>query len=247
MKDESKEIVVREDSEVEASGLVRLALEKELPVEVLERLVALQERVSDRNARAEFFEALADFQEHMPEVRKARAAKITTKGGGSYGYTYAGLEDITRAIRQPLRQRGLSFSWTTEGVEGGVLRVVCILRHTSGHEERSAFPVPIDTAAAMSGAQKHGAALTYGRRQSLVSLLGLTTADEDTDGVEPAHKTDTITEAQALDLAALMEELAIDRQKFLDWLGVDSVDAILARDLPRATRMIERKRKAATP
>ena len=69
----------------------------------------------------------------------------------------------------------------------------------------------------MSEAQKHGAALTYGKRQSLTSVLGLTTADDDTDGVERGGKPDPITEGQLADLEALIEDVGADWQKFLAW------------------------------
>lgn len=229
----------------EATGLVRLALEKEYPVDVLERLVALQERVTEREARREFFEALARFQANCPEIRKSRDATIITKSGGKYGYTFAPLEEITRAIAGPLQAEGLSYSWTTDGMDGAALKVVCVVRHIGGHEERAMFPVLLETAAAMSGAQKGGAALTYGKRQSLTSVLGLTAADEDTDGVEPmgaAKGEDTITPEQAADLAALIQEVGADKGRFLGWMGAATLEAIPAGDLDRGLRALEQRR-----
>lgn len=225
----------------EMSGLVRLAIEEKVPVEVLEKIVALQERVSDRLARSEFFEALVAFQEDMPEVKKTGTAKITTKGGGTYSYLFAPLEEITRAIRPGLKDHSFSYTWTTEGMDGEYINVVCILRHIGGHEERSTFPVSTQTTAAMSGAQKGGAALTYGRRQTLVAVLGLTTADEDTDGSPGAPE--YISEAQIADLEALMSEVEADKDKFLHYLGVAHLEAITVAQLPVATRLLEGKRQ----
>jgi hypothetical protein len=120
--------------------------------------------------------------------------------------------------------------------------VVCVLRHIDGHEERSRFPVPMKTDAAMSDAQKAGAALTYGRRQSLVAVLGLTTADEDTDA--PAEVA-FITDSQAADLEALASEVKADRAAFLKFLGVSSFAAIPAARYREAVASLERKRKGA--
>jgi len=234
-----KDVAVANGAE-EASGLVKLAIQEKVPVEVLERLVALQERVTDRDARAEFFDALARVQDELPEIRKTQTAKIATKGGGSYSYTYAPLDHITRTVRPVLKDHGFSFNWTTEGTDNGALNVVCVLRHIAGHEERSAFPVPIDTAAAMSGAQKNGAALTYGKRQSLTSVLGLTTTDDDTDAVETSAY---ITRDQVADLEALAEEVDADFGKYLEWLGVANLEALTQADLPKAIKALERKRK----
>ena len=244
MVDRDKSLTVQERAELapsdEMAGLMKLAIEEKVPVEVLERLMDLHERVATRNARAEFFDALANFQEEVPSIHKGNTAQIATKGGGSYSYTYATLDSIAKAIREPLRRHGLSYAWTVEDGNPGHLSVVCVLRHIGGHVERSGFPVPIDTAAAMSGAQKHGAALTYGKRQSLTSVLGLTTTDEDTDA--PLPPLEYITEGQAADLDALIEEVHADRAKFLAWLGVAQLEAIQVKDMPRAVIALEKKR-----
>jgi len=231
--------VLLEPSE-EVGGLMRLALEQKMPVEVLERLVALQERVSDREARAEFFDALSRFQDEVPQIHKSATAEIATRGGSKYSYAYAPLENIARAIRGPLRDHGLSYTWTTEGGGDGILNVVCVLRHVGGHEERSTFPVPTDTSAAMSGAQKQGAALTYGKRQSLTSALGLTTADDDVDGAD-TDSSQYITEEQVADLAAKIEEVGADEARFLKWLGVAHLEAVTTKQLPEALAALKQK------
>jgi len=228
----------------ELGGLMRLAIEEKVPVELLERLMDLHERVAVRNSRAEFFDALARFQDAVPSIHKGSTASIATKAGGKYSYTYAPLDAIAKAIREPLRTHGLSYAWTVEDGTPGSLSVVCVLRHIGGHEERSAFPVPVDTAAAMSGAQKHGAALTYGKRQSLTSVLGLTTTDDDTDGVEVKVTVEPITEAQAADLAALISEVGTDQAKLLAYYGAESLAKFPAAELERVTKHLEGKRGA---
>lgn len=227
----------------EISGLMELAIREKVPVEVLERLVALQERVTDRNARAEFFEALAAFQEECPEIPKSRTANIATQGGSSYSYTFSGLEDITRVVGPILKRHDLSYNWTTEGVEGGFLNVIFILRHVGGHEERSAFPVPPETNAKMSAAQKMGAALTYGRRQSMVSGLGLTTADVDTDG---ADEDQYITEGQLADLRAKMEEVESTEARICKTYGLAHLEALPAHLLAPVLDALEEKARKAS-
>jgi len=231
-------------AEAEITALLRHALDAGASVEALERLVALKERVDDRAARAAFFEALAAVQEAMPEIPKKRTAKIATRSGGEYSYRYAALEDITRVIRPILRRHGLSYSWDVTQGEGALI-VTCVLRHVDGHEERASFPVPVDTKASMSDAQKNGAALTYGRRQSLVAVLGLTTADDDVDGADVGAPSNTITAQQAADLDALIDEVGADRAKFLRWAGVNSVADLPADRYAKAVEMLERKRGQA--
>lgn len=230
-------------TDAEATSLVRMAIERGVDVAVLERLVALQERVTERNARAAYFEALAEFQEKCPQIAKSKTAKIVSKSGGQFSYTYAPLDEITRTIRPHLKAVGLSYSWDV-AAEGPVLVVTAILRHVEGHSERSSFPVPVDKGGRMSDAQATGAALTYGRRQSLVAVLGLTTTDDDIDGVQ-GNAVEPITAGQVADLDSLIVETKTDKPKFLRYMGVAALADIPAADFQRALNLLEQKRRAA--
>lgn len=230
------------------SGLVRLAIEKGVDVEVLERLVALQERVTERDARARYFEALGAFQEECPAIHKSKTADIATNSGGSYKYSFAPLDQIARTIRPFLKKHGLSYSWTTEaGANAGILEVICVLRHIDGHAESARFPVPTETKAAMSGAQKVGAALTYGQRQSLVSVLGLTTTSDDVDGAEADDADgELVTPAQIDALSKRIDEVGADFHRFLTFMRVGALKEIPQRDFQKAMRALEMKRKPGT-
>jgi len=227
----------------EMSGLVQLAIEKGVAVEVLERLVALQERVSASNAQQAMTEAMARFQAECPPVKKGRTASIATKSGAKYSYTYASLDQIAQAIRDPLSRNGLSYTWDSSVAER-VLTCTCILRHVEGGENRATFSCPTDTKADMSGAQANAAALTFACRQSLVQVLGLTTTNDDVDAANPVSA-ETITDAQAADLKALADEVGADVPKFLAWLKVEAMADIPASEYKRAVRALEKKRGAA--
>ena len=227
-------------------SLLEMALEKGVDVEKLERLIALQERAADRNARSGFLEALRSFQEECPPPPKSKTAKIATAGGGSYSYSYATLDGIATTIRAVLHRHGLSYTWTTEASDDlSVLNVVCILRHVDGHEERATFPVPVETSAKMSAAQKTGSALTYGRRQSLVSVLGLTTAEDDVDGATGASDSESIDSAQIKDLNKLLSTSGADTKRFLAYMGVGALAEITQDDFKKAIASLNRKAEAS--
>ena len=244
----STEIVVRPNAEIQPAAaerdvmdLLARAVEAGASVEALERLVALKERVDRERARRAFFEALARAQDEMPEIPKRHQASIVTKSGASFSYRYAALEDITRVVRPVLARHGLSYAWDVTHGDGALI-VTCVLRHVDGHEERASFPVPIDGSARMSAAQANGAALTYGRRQSLIAVLGLTTTDEDIDGAGDVPDSNRITPQQAADLDALIEEVGADRRKLLQWAGVGRLEDLTHDKYQTAVRMLERRR-----
>jgi hypothetical protein len=213
-------------------------------VEALEKLVALHERVEANRAAGEFAKAMAEFQQRCPSIPKTSTAKIATAGGSSYSYKYAELDQIASVVGPILSDLGVSYSWDSD-VVGDVLKCSCTIRHSNGHTVTSTFSCPTDTKAAMSGAQKFGAALTYARRQSLIQVLGLTTCDPDDDGATQASVT-KIDRNQAANIESLMSEVGADRAKFLHYMGVASIEDIPVSGFQKAVNSLQAKaRKGA--
>lgn len=227
------------------SDIIRFAIDKGTPVEQLERLVALQERILDRNAESEFHDAMAEFQRTCPEIKKSSTASFKTDVGASVSYTFARLDEIARTIRGPLAAVGLSYSWASE-VKDGMMVVTCTVRHRSGHARSASFTSEIKGTKLMSGSQAAGAAVTFAERYSLIQALGLTTTDDDVDGVDDAPgSAERITANQAANLESLLTEVKGDRPRFLEWVGAGSIDTIRACDFKRAMGALEAKRRKA--
>lgn len=226
-------------------SLVQLAIEKGVDVTLLERLVALKERVEERDARKAYFDALARFQKECPPIPHDKTAKVVSKRSGArFQYTYASLPQITKTIAPHMESCGLSYTWDTE-YDGKVFTVICTVRHLDGHSERASFPVPIDGGERMSAAQANGAALTYGRRQTLIAVLGLTTADTDVDGADGDEEGDqTITQDQVATLSDLIDAVGADKARFLRFMKVESLAEIPASRFKEAVTALEDKRRA---
>lgn len=235
-------VVVRaEPDQSEIGGILRLAVEKNVGIDTIERLVALKERAEERSAASEFNGALAAFQSECPPIPKKSRAKITTKSGGEYGYSYAELDTIAIVIRPLLTKLGLSYSWDSELDAKGMLICTCTLRHVAGHAQGAKFILPTTTASAMSDQQKHAAALTYARRQSLIQVLGLTTTDHDNDGAAGAD--DAITEAQEHTIEEWLRDSGAELSKFLGYMKVGKVAEIKARDFTKAINALKAKKR----
>ncbi len=204
--------------------LLAAAVDKSLPVESMEKLVALYERVADRQSASEFNAAMAAFQAECPPIPKTSTATITTSGGSSYTYQYAELDEIARVIGPSLHSRGLSYSWDSTVVEGR-LTCTCTVRHANGHSLPATFSCPIDDRAKMSEPQKYAAALTYAKRQALIQVLGLTTTDTDSDGGDPGV-TDTIGPGQQKIIDSLIDDSGADITRFLAFVNVETIEDI---------------------
>lgn len=231
------------------TALMQLAIERlsgdngPAMVETLSRLVDLQERVEAKKAEREFNTAMATFQAECPPISKTSTAKITTRGGASFQYKYAELDEIADTIRPLLKSLGLSYSWDT-AVTADQITVTCTVRHIGGHSAKSSFQCPTDTKADMSGAQKNGAAVTYAKRQSLIAVLGLTTTEADTDGAAPQNF-EKISRDQAANLMAMIDETKTDLARFLNFFDVADVSDLTTAQFGRAVAMLEGKRRAA--
>jgi len=155
-------------------ALLNAAVDKNVSVETLERLMTLHERIADRDAAMEFANALAAFQAACPPIIKQASADR---------YKYATLDQIANTIRPHLHANGLSYRWDTDTTQDGVMKIICHLSHVNGHEVMSHATMPIDTGSrGLNKAQVTGSAMTYGQRYSLIQVLGLTTCQSDDDG-----------------------------------------------------------------
>ena len=114
--------------------------------------------------------ALAD----LAVVEKGNTAKISTKDGGSYSYTYADIADVVKLTRPALAEHGI-VALTPVHAHGNELACTVTLVHTSGDKlDLGPFPFPPGR-----DAQATGSMVTYHRRYALVAALGLAAGDDD--------------------------------------------------------------------
>jgi len=222
--------------------LIQRAIDAGTDVAALVTLSELAKEWEDRRNRQEFSRALAQFQIRCPTILKTKGGPAVTRGGSERMYHYAPLDEITRKVNPILHDLGLAYSWDTTDLDG-LKTVTCTLRHVNGHSESASFTCPCDSKSpAMSGQQKHGGADTYARRYSLTAILGITTADEDTDGAEMLEY---VTDEQAAELADLAEHPNVDTAAFLKWIGADDCYTIRAGQYETAKSALKRKRGEA--
>lgn len=93
---------------------------------------------------------------------------------------YADLGSVIEAAREPLAKHGLSISQPVSG-DDEKITVSTLLMHTSGQWLESTVSMTMGEERGKSAAQVAGSIITYLRRYSLASMLGIY-ADEDTDG-----------------------------------------------------------------
>lgn len=219
-------------------SVLRFAVSSNVSADTIERLVALQERAQDRQAASEFYAAMGAFQSECPPIEKNRLKQIVSKKGAnhSYSYRYAELDQIARVTRPLLTKNGLSYTWDS-ATKDGMIFVTCKVGHVGGHSSVATFASPTKALTdSMSAQQEVAAALTFGRRQSLIQALGLTTCDPDRDGADA--EVEKISEAQVKEIEERIVRTKSNRESFLVHFDIGDVSDLLVRDFNRARIML---------
>lgn len=161
-------------------------------IEVIERLMALQERWQASQAKRAFDNAMATLRTELPPIVKSNSVDFTSNRGRTH-YKYEDLHDVTEAITPVMAKHGLSFRWRTE--PGEPVKVTCIVSHRDGHSEECALSAPRDESGNKNAIQALGSAITYLQRYTLKAALGVAAARDD-DGQSSSQRPEPRQERQ---------------------------------------------------
>lgn len=213
----STELATRQDGAVQAPAqqvsesaaiiqvIERAAMNPDVDIDKMERLLQMQERVMERQAAMEYSAAMAAMQTEMPSI----AERGKTNNG-----KYATLEDIVDTVRPVMQKHGFAVSFRVKTADKGI-EVTGVLMHKGGHREETAMLLPADTSGNKNAVQAFGSTTSYGKRYVLCALLNITTRDEDDDGVSAAP-TKFVTSFQEGQIRHLASRCPADTQQWLE-------------------------------
>lgn len=191
----------------------RAASDPNVDIDKMERLIAMQERVQDRQAEVSYHAALADMQPELPIITEHGGIKNKE---GKVQSTYALWEDINEEIRPILAKYGFSLSFKGRR-EADQQITIGILAHRDGHKETTEVPLPLDNSGSKNAVQAVGSSKSYGKRYAAFDLLNITTRGEDDDGVK-AGTSYPISVKQYDELLRKISEVAADKDAFIAYL-----------------------------
>lgn len=171
-------VVSQQSSSVES--FISQAIGLNVPIETLERLLALRDKDRAEKAREGFIGAMAKFQAECPIIEKKKLVKDKY---GKDRYKYAPIDSIIAQVKKALADNGLSYRFD-EIKDDKFVTAVCTITHILGHSEQSSFKVEIGQEQYMTDTQKYGARMTFAKRYAFCNALGITTGDEDNDANE---------------------------------------------------------------
>jgi len=219
------------------ADLLQIAVSNNADLDKLEKLMDLQSKWEEREAKKKYVKAMTLFKSQAPQILKDKEADFPSKKGGRVKYSYAPLGSIARVIAASLAQFGLSHSWTTQ--QNGDVIVTCTITHEDGYSESTSLSAPADTSGTKNAIQSIGSTMTYLQKYTLMAITGLAaSSDQDDDGNSAGEPPAPLSSEQIKAIAKIISDKEIDTNKFLDYMKYDSVDEILASDYKKALKAL---------
>ena len=211
------------------SRLLEMAVSQNADIDKLEKLMAMQERWEANEARKAYAKAISEFRNDCPQIARTR---------DGHNNKYAGLSETLEKIQPVLSAHGLSHSWRTEQTDNRI-RVTCSVSHFDGHTESTSLAAAPDNSGSKQAIQAIGSTVAYLERYTLYAILGLSSREMDNDGEAVSQ---AITEDQAMELAALIQEVGADAEAFFKYMGITRLMDMYASNYDKAVAALERKR-----
>lgn len=168
--------ITKQDFPIE--NLLSEAIKNNVPVETMERLLAMRRELKKERAEEAYIQAMANFQAECPTIKKDRI--VQNKDKTTTRYKFAPIESIDRQTKEIRQKNGFSYNIDTK-IDGLKVKVLCKVTHIMGHSEVSEFEVPIDKESYMNEQQRFASALTFAKRYAFCNAFGILTADDDDD------------------------------------------------------------------
>jgi len=224
------------------TAIMQMARDPAVDVVKLQAVLAMQERLEDRQAERMFNEALHAAQSEVPAVAKNGTVAL---GQGKGSYKFATLFDLDAALRPIMEKHGFSVSVDFSERAGGGAIATGTLRHVAGHSKSISIPLPLDAGPGRNNLQAMGSTASYARRYLLEMHFNVVRRDlSDDDGVWGG--TAFISKDQVEELIALMKETKTQEGRFLDVMVSDArnIEEVREKDFPRLLNALRQKQHA---
>jgi hypothetical protein len=226
--------------------IVRAATDPRVDIEKMERLMAMHDKLVERQTLGAFNEAMALAQAEMRPIATDMENKQTSS-------EYASYAAIDRKIRPIYSKHGFSLSFDTgEGAPENWIRVLCHVAHRGGYTRTYHVDLPADGigpkgSAVMTKTHAAGSAYTYAQRYLAKLVFNISVGDDDDgNGVGVVY----IDDDQHLQLVQLADMVGADLHAFCDYLQLPKesddaqrrLDRLPERRFAFAKSALERKR-----
>lgn len=194
------------------SVIERVAMNPEADIEKMKALMEMKKDFDREENRKAYAVAFVKMQPEIPIIKHNRS-------GDNNKWTYADFAAIDREIGDTLKAGGFGYYFTQDDGEKDIT-ITCHLVHSSGHTEHGSIKLPYDTTGSKNATQARNSTVSYGKRITLCSLLGITT-EKDDDGKKGGDAVEKVTDVQAQAIHELLMKCSTETiDEFKKFYGV---------------------------
>jgi len=210
-----KEIVEQRSNS--PAEMMKMAVDKGMDLEKLEKLLEIQGIWEEKEAKKAFHQAMSKFKAEAPVISK-------DKMNSQYKSKYTSLNNLVNTTNPVLSKFGLTASWDIE--QNGIIRVICKLTHAAGHSEQASMTAEADVSGAKNKIQQIKSTITYLKGVTFESVCGLASSDANMDDDGNSSETEYITENQIQIIREKLEKTGMDKGKFFEYLGIEELEKL---------------------
>lgn len=183
--------VVNDDKELEVSrpkdlaiqsetgALLKMAVDKDLDIGKLEKLIELKNREEERACKRDFELHFTQMKAELPIIEKDTEAKDQN---GKTMYKFAKLESLQEACDPIITTHGFCYHWDESHVEATKSKRITFFLSGYGHTRSNYFDSPeIPSNKFANAIQTAGIQASFGKRYSMIEGLGLIVKGVDND------------------------------------------------------------------
>ncbi len=219
-------------------SMIEKALATGTTPEMLEKLLALQERWEANQARKSFNEAFASFKSEAIVIVRNRLVT----DGPLKNKRYAELTSFVEAATPALSRNGLSASWAITKDERDWIEVTCIIEHVLGGKKTVSLGGPPDAGGAKNALQARISTVTYLERATLKAACGLSEQGDDIDGRATDNELAMqITDEQVKEIFELLTNSRSNEQEMLKYVGATNTEKLTLQQYAKAKAAMSKK------
>lgn len=173
------------------ADMVRYAMDRDVDLDRLERLMDMQMKWEGDQARKAFADAMAEFKKNPPTIYKDKHVEFRTDKGVT-AYDHATIGNVVERVVSALAEHGFSHRWVPNRSEGGMISITCVVTHKMGHHEETTLEAGLDQSGGKNNIQAMISTKSYLERHSLLAAVGLATKDTPDDDGRRADRADDV-------------------------------------------------------
>jgi len=220
---EARTEVAQSETAAILSVIERAALNPDVDIDKMERLLQMQERIVARNAKSAYAAAMSEMQKDLPTISKKGINTHTEKAYGRW-------EDIHSEITPILSAHGFALTFRTSTADK--VTVTAVLSHREGHSEETSLTLPSDIGKGRNDVQAIGSSISYGKRYTACAILNINLGGEDDDGKTAGDAPPEETEVQAFVKEVDKHKASLAR--LLKAVGAENVHGLTGKQLKEA-------------